>query len=376
VLKHARDQSGRTRDVLNLYTEALLLQTSQTAACNRLHLVEERLARWLLSVQDRARRESFTLTQEFVAQMLGVHRPTVTTALRRFQRDGLIRTRGREVTVLDRVRLGAVSCECYDILRRAFDRLLKTGVGEPGEAHAAPARFPNGPLHRKDEVVAAICNEFYAPLASIIGWSRSLAAAVPADSRRGLQIIERSARAQIRLVEDLLDTVRLADAALTISRSDARLSVIVEEAIETVYPLATEGRVHLSARVNLSLATAWLDADRVRQALVSILALALRVSGEGGTVDVLVDSSETEVRLGIAATRAGVPDRRASMDGWRPATRKLDQADGAPLILKRLIEMHGGRLRVDVAQDSTIWTVELPAIRSDGAPTQGPAAEH
>lgn len=102
---------------------ALSHQTVQLAACNRLHDVEERLARWLLMTHDRAGTNRFPLTQQFVAFMLGVHRPSVTPVAGAFQKAGFIEYRRGIVTVLDRPSLEACACECYGIIADAFGDL-------------------------------------------------------------------------------------------------------------------------------------------------------------------------------------------------------------------------------------------------------------
>ena len=110
--------------LLNRHSLALFNQAAQSVACNRLHTLESRCARWLLMTHDRMRMEPFTLTHEFLSYMLGVHRPAVTLAAGVLQRAGLIRyTRGK-VTVLDRTGLEAVACACYDIVRRSYERLI------------------------------------------------------------------------------------------------------------------------------------------------------------------------------------------------------------------------------------------------------------
>lgn len=110
--------------LLNRHSLALFNQAAQSVACNRLHTLEARCARWLLMTHDRMRKESFTLTHEFLSYMLGVHRPAVTLAAGALQRAGLIRyTRGK-VSVLDRAGLEAVSCACYAITRNNYERLI------------------------------------------------------------------------------------------------------------------------------------------------------------------------------------------------------------------------------------------------------------
>jgi len=105
------------------YVMALINQISQGASCNRLHDVQERCARWLLHTHDRVNGESFMLTQEFLSQMLGVHRPTVTIAARMLQQAGLIRySRGR-IEVIDRPGLEAAACPCYRLIADQYARL-------------------------------------------------------------------------------------------------------------------------------------------------------------------------------------------------------------------------------------------------------------
>ncbi len=106
------------------YTHAFLTQVAQTAACNGAHLVEQRCARWLLMTHDRVDGDVVPLKQQFLAEMLGVHRPAVTIAAGALQKAGIIRyTRGK-VTVLDRPALEESACECYSIISRRADELL------------------------------------------------------------------------------------------------------------------------------------------------------------------------------------------------------------------------------------------------------------
>ena len=120
----AVDKSPEFARLLNRHSLALFNQAAQSVACNRLHTLESRCARWLLMTHDRMRMEPFTLTHEFLSYMLGVHRPAVTLAAGMLQRAGLIRyTRGK-VTVINRLGLEDASCECYEITRKSYERLL------------------------------------------------------------------------------------------------------------------------------------------------------------------------------------------------------------------------------------------------------------
>jgi CRP-like cAMP-binding protein len=117
-----RDGPFRLR--VQRYAQSLLNQVSQTAACNRLHSIEERCARWLLISHDRVQADEFPLTQEFLAIMLGVRRSGVTVAAGILQKAGMIRyTRGR-IAILDRAALEDASCECYRVVQDDYDRLL------------------------------------------------------------------------------------------------------------------------------------------------------------------------------------------------------------------------------------------------------------
>jgi CRP-like cAMP-binding protein len=106
------------------YAECHLVLAAQSVACNRLHSVEERLARWLLTSDDRLDGNRLDLTQQLLAEMLGVRRASVTLAAGALQRAGLIEYRRGGITILDRKGLEAVACECYRVVRAEFDRLL------------------------------------------------------------------------------------------------------------------------------------------------------------------------------------------------------------------------------------------------------------
>jgi CRP-like cAMP-binding protein len=108
------------------YTMALLNQVAQVTSCNRLHEVQERCARWLLQTHDRVDSDSFPLTQEFLAQMLGVHRPTVTVAAGILQKAGLIDYTRGSVTIVNRKGLEAASCNCYRLIAAEYERLLNS----------------------------------------------------------------------------------------------------------------------------------------------------------------------------------------------------------------------------------------------------------
>jgi CRP-like cAMP-binding protein len=111
------------RDVLTEYSHALLVASIRTSACNGLHGLQERCARWILMTVDRVNSDRFAVTKEFLAQLLGTNRPTVSVLVSTLEKAGILNSEGRTVTLADRDRLKEAACECYDIIRRTYDRV-------------------------------------------------------------------------------------------------------------------------------------------------------------------------------------------------------------------------------------------------------------
>jgi len=124
TLNQAFGRGGRLQQLLLRYTHALLTQVSQSASCNRFHTAEERLCRWLLTSRDRAGSDTIPLTQEFLSQMLGVPRTSVTAIAGRVQRMGHIRYSRGTIHITDLAGLEKVSCECYRVISEEFERYL------------------------------------------------------------------------------------------------------------------------------------------------------------------------------------------------------------------------------------------------------------
>ena len=130
ALKTRFEAGGALQLLLLRFTQALITQMTQTAVCNRHHAVDQQLCRWLLLSLDRLPANDLVMTQELIANMLGVRREGVTEAAGKLQADGLIEySRGR-ITVLDRARLETRVCECYAVVKKEYDRLLPQGVLE------------------------------------------------------------------------------------------------------------------------------------------------------------------------------------------------------------------------------------------------------
>jgi CRP-like cAMP-binding protein len=141
LLKEEFNRAGPVLRLLLRYTQALITQMTQTAVCNRHHSIEQQLCRWLLLSLDRLSSSSLTMTQELIANMLGVRREGVTVAARSLQRAGLIRySRGR-IDVLDRPGLEKTVCECYAVVKAEFERLLSDiPRGDPFHALARSSK--------------------------------------------------------------------------------------------------------------------------------------------------------------------------------------------------------------------------------------------
>ena len=123
-LKQEFERHGEMLHVLLRYTQALITQMAQTAVCNRHHSVDQQLCRWLLLSLDRLASNKLTMTQELIANMLGVRREGVTDAAGKLQKLGVIQYSRGKIVVLNRPRLESLCCECYDVVRRETDRLL------------------------------------------------------------------------------------------------------------------------------------------------------------------------------------------------------------------------------------------------------------
>ncbi len=124
LLKEEFKRAGPLQRLLLRYTQALMTQMAQTAVCNRHHSVDQQLCRWLLLSLDRLPSNELVMTQELIANMLGVRREGVTEAAGRLQHAGLISYRRGHISVLNRAGLEARVCECYAVVKKEFDRLL------------------------------------------------------------------------------------------------------------------------------------------------------------------------------------------------------------------------------------------------------------
>ena len=409
-LRTERLRRSSIRTLLDRYTEARLIQVAQTAACNRLHSVEARLARWLLAIADRIDGDHFTLPQEFMAQMLGVHRPTVSLTLQGLRDAGVIVYRGRSLIVSDRPGLERRACECHGVLRREFDRLLRSpiegfetlpevlqhaGPGEPAPAAALETmREISGRLllatireqeardeaeaanRAKDQFLATVSHELRTPLNAILGWCVMLAERRGESPERGLEVIQRNAQALLKLVEELLDTARVTADTLSIQPSPLNLTDVIGSAVDTLKPAADAKGVVLRAIIPEASIPILGDPDRLQQVFLNVLSNALKFTDAGGAIEVCAARVQNMARVTIRDTGDGIaPDflahvfERFLRGADSPAGR---QGLGLGLTIARvLVELHGGAIRIASPGEGqgTTCTIELPLT------TNGAAAE-
>ncbi|MDI1253312.1 Crp/Fnr family transcriptional regulator [Thermomonas sp.] len=128
VMRQEFNRAGPMMHLLLRYTQALITQKAQTAACNRHHSLDQQLCRWLLLSLDRLQGNELVMTQELIANMLGVRREGVTEAAGHLQQAGLIRYQRGHITVLDRAGIEKRSCECYAVVKKEYDRLLPAAI--------------------------------------------------------------------------------------------------------------------------------------------------------------------------------------------------------------------------------------------------------
>jgi signal transduction histidine kinase len=401
-LRAARLTNPSVRQALDMYIEARFVQAAQAVACTRLHPLQSRLARWLLAVCDRVGRNEFVISQESIADMLGVHRPTVSIALQRLQDDGAIERRGRAIVVVDRSRLETLAGECRHVLDAEFDRLLRargngpdalasTAASGSAAAHAPPAaaleamREIAGRLllvsireqeareqaeeanRAKDQFLATVSHELRNPLNAILGWCAVLRAQHETPSGPGLDVIAQNATAQLKLIEDLLDAARMTSATLTVHPRTIVLSEVVRSAIDTIKPMADHRHLDLRLTIADGMPPLAADADRLRQVLLNILTNSLKFTDAGGSVDVRVRSTNGRVTITIADTGHGIAPELLPyvFERFRQGSAVDSGRQGLGLglsIARAIVELHRGTIALESpgVNQGTTCRIDLP----------------
>jgi signal transduction histidine kinase len=401
-LKAVRLANASVQEALDLYIEARFLQTAQAVACSRLHPLQARLARWLLGVHERITGQEFVISQESIADMLGVHRPPVSMALQRLQDEGAIVRRGRAIVITDRSRLEALACECHRVLDQEFERLLTARANGPKMLDAVSASGGKLPLtepaaaleamreiagrlllvsireqeareqaeeasRAKDQFLAMVSHELRNPLNAILGWCTMLRAQEGVSPARGLDVIAQNARAQLKLVDDLLDAARVTSATLTLHQTPIDLAELVQNAVDAIRPGALERQVDLRLTNSDQIPAIAADADRLRQVLLNILTNSLKFTERGGSIDVQVRSTNGRAQVRVRDTGQGIaPDVLPHVfEQFRQGTQADAGRQGLGLgltIARAIVELHGGTVAVESpgVNQGTTCTIDLP----------------
>jgi signal transduction histidine kinase len=402
-VKAVRLTDASVRKAIDLYIEARFFQTAQAVACSRLHPLHARLARWLLGVHDRIAGNEFVVSQESIADLLGVHRPTVSIALQQIQDEGAIVRRGRAIVIADRSRLNALACECYRVLDQEFERLLSARGNGPEALSATAAASRSQPeesdptaaleamreiagrlllvsireqeareqaeeaIRAKDQFLAMVSHELRSPLNVILGWCTMLRDQESVRSVRGLDAIAQNAHAQLKLIEDLLDAARMTSATLTVHPRAISLPEVVENTVNALRPVAEQQQVNLRLTITGVMPPIAGDADRLRQVLLNVLTNSLRFTEAGGTVDVRVGSANGHARLCIQDTGRGIAPEvlphvfeRFRQGSWADTGR---EGLGLGLSIARaIVELHGGTIAMESPglNQGTTCMIDLP----------------
>jgi signal transduction histidine kinase len=408
-VKALRLADPSVRTALDSYVEARFVQAAQAVACSRLHPVQPRLARWLLGVHDRTGRNEFVISQESIADMLGVHRPTVSIALQGLEDGGAIERHGRAIAIADRSRLETLACECHRVLDDEFKRLLSDHGNAPDALAAAITtrsdQVESGPAaaleamreiasrlllvslreqeareqaeqanRLKDQFLAIISHELRNPLNVILGWCAILQAQQGVPAGRGLDVIAQNARAQLKLVEDLLDAARMTSATLVVHPRTIALREVVQNAVDSVRPSADASNVSVRLTMADEVGPMTADADRLRQVLLNVLTNSLKFTEAGGSIDVRVGSANGQARVRVQDTGRGIEPAMLPhvFDQFRQGSTPNAGRDGLGLgltIARAIVELHGGKIAIDSPglNQGTTCTIDLP-YGASGAP--------
>ncbi len=251
-------------------------------------------------------------------------------------------------------------------------------------AHRASAALENARTFReseeanrvKDEFLATISHELRTPLNAILGWTTMLRRKPDVDAKKALDTIERNARAQMRLVEDVLDVSRAVTGKLRVEPSEIDLVEILRASVDVVTPMADGRAVALDVRVEAVPCPFYGDADRLQQAFWNVLSNAIKFTGKGGRVSVRLTRTESRIEIVVADTGRGI---RADVlpfvfDRFRQADSSTTRAEGGLglglAIVKHIVELHGGTVDAQSRGDGYGATFTMGFPRA----TQAPAA--
>jgi signal transduction histidine kinase/ActR/RegA family two-component response regulator len=265
----------------------------------------------------------------------------------------------------DRAYMLALAQQCAQALERA--RLYETEQRLRAEAEAAN--------RLKDEFLATVSHELRTPLTAIVGWSSMLRTGnfSAQATARAIETIERNAKAQTQIIEDLLDVSRIITGKLTLDTRRAELDSIIESSLESVRPAAATKGIRLTSKIDAGAGAVWGDPARLQQVMWNLLTNAVKFTPAGGEVSVRLRRAGSQVRVAITDTGQGISAEFLPyvFDRFRQADGTITRTHGGLglglAIVRHLVEMHGGTIRAESAGEGrgATFVVELPALAAD-----------
>ncbi len=386
-------RSATLRLLLQRFAQALLVQTSQTAACNRFHSIDQRLARALLILLDRVDGDQIVITHERLARLLGSFRPGVTIATHRLQEHGIINTSRGSIRVMDRARLTDESCECYEVVASEYGRLLGA---EAVQELSATAEIPSETLREVNSRLmmaaireqrareqaeeandltsrffATLSHELRTPLTAILGWADVLQSREFDEDMLHLAVdtIHKNAEAQKRLINDMLDLAQLRAGKLRLQLEPLDVTVAVRSAVASSRPAADATSLAISVIAGEGV-TANADPIRLHQILTNLLSNAVKFTPPGGSIEVTVLTTPTEVQISVRDSGRGIDADLLPhvFDHFRQGSAAPSGELGMGLglaIVKQLVALHGGSVSVQSAGAGSGATFVIALPRGD-----------
>ena len=261
--------------------------------------------------------------------------------------------------------------------RRQTEKRLKEALARDQEARGEAERANRS----KDEFIALVSHELRSPLNAILGWTTALRRA-PRDEQlldRGLEIIERSARMQSQLIEDLMDTARAVSGKLKLEVRPMNLAEAIEKAVEVVRPAAEAKAISLDTRLDRNVGQITGDPDRLQQVAWNLLSNAIKFTNEGGRVEVRLERQDPYVQISVRDTGQGIKSEflpyvfdRYQQAGTSGGRRAAGLGLGLTLV-RQLVEMHGGSVAAESRGEGkgATFTIKLPVRAVYTAETEG-----
>ena len=278
---------------------------------------------------------------------------------------------------------GQKRTEALEIAGRQYEEILEAERSARMEAQRA--------TRIKDEFLATLSHELRTPLSSILGWTQVLKLKAdvmkPADLKRAVEVIDRNARAQVRLIEDLLDLNRIMAGKVRLDLSQVFLPEIVQSVVESAAPDAKAKDIRLEVRLDPDTPLVPGDSDRLQQVVWNLLSHAIKFTGKGGRIEVVLQRAGASTVLSVSDSGIGIAkdflprifDRFAQFDA--STTRSFGGLGLGLAISKQLVELHGGTIRASSAGEGhgATFFVDLPLAavpaRDDAAPAAPASAD-